>query len=130
MNRILRREFFKYFLAAFIFPAAWLWKKMVTSYEESNNASPIVLLEDKIPNGVSFHDKIIIIKKSSSIKVFSAKCSHLSCIIKNTEENEFVCPCHGSKYNMNGEAIRGPSQKPLSQLRFKHDKNRIIVYGS
>jgi Rieske Fe-S protein len=130
MNQIVRRKFIKYIFAAFIFPVVWLWKKMVVNYEDSKAAAPILLFKDEIPNGISFHDKFFIIKKSSSIKVFSSKCSHLGCIIRNAEGNEFVCPCHGSKYNINGEAVRGPAQKPLPELKFKIDKKKIVVYAS
>jgi cytochrome b6-f complex iron-sulfur subunit len=69
-------------------------------------------------------------KNNSSMKIYSSKCSHLGCKIKSTEGNEFVCPCHGSRYDFNGKVLKGPAQNPLTLLRFKKENNRIIIYES
>lgn len=43
----------------------------------------------------------------------NAVCTHLGCVVPwNASENKFICPCHGSQYNNEGQVVRGPA--PLS----------------
>ena len=45
----------------------------------------------------------------------SYKCPHAGCQAKwNEDENAFVCPCHGSKFNEEGVVLRGPAKKNLN----------------
>ena len=38
------------------------------------------------------------------------KCPHLGCsLIFNEEEKTWDCPCHSSRFNLDGECIKGPS---------------------
>jgi cytochrome b6-f complex iron-sulfur subunit len=44
----------------------------------------------------------------------SRKCTHLGCTVpwvKN--ENQFICPCHSSAFNIKGEVLRAPAPRPL-----------------
>ncbi|MEE1042990.1 MAG: Rieske 2Fe-2S domain-containing protein, partial [Clostridia bacterium] len=38
------------------------------------------------------------------------RCPHLGCALKwNRAEHTWDCPCHGSRFEENGELINGPS---------------------
>ncbi len=44
-------------------------------------------------------------------------CTHLGCLYNwNTQENKFICPCHGSQFQLNGEYIRGPAPRSLDRF--------------
>jgi glycine/D-amino acid oxidase-like deaminating enzyme/nitrite reductase/ring-hydroxylating ferredoxin subunit len=45
----------------------------------------------------------------------SAECTHLKCIIKwNNDEQSWDCPCHGSRFTVDGKVLNGPANKVLS----------------
>jgi cytochrome b6-f complex iron-sulfur subunit len=45
-------------------------------------------------------------------------CTHLGCTFPwNATEQEFQCPCHGSRYAADGSVTRGPAPLPLKLVR-------------
>jgi cytochrome b6-f complex iron-sulfur subunit len=45
-------------------------------------------------------------------------CTHLGCLPKWVDTNfRFECPCHGSKYQLNGRYIEGPAPRSLDRFR-------------
>ncbi|MBL8160802.1 MAG: Rieske (2Fe-2S) protein [Anaerolineae bacterium] len=45
-------------------------------------------------------------------------CTHLGCLPKWVETNtRFECPCHGSKYELNGKWIEGPAPRSLDRFK-------------
>ncbi|MBZ0330691.1 FAD-dependent oxidoreductase [Halomonas sp. ANAO-440] len=54
--------------------------------------------------------------EAGELKVLSAVCPHLKCIVHwNPEESTWDCPCHGSRFDTDGEVIEGPAYRPLSR---------------
>lgn len=47
-----------------------------------------------------------------------AVCTHLGCLPKWSENNfRFECPCHGSKFELDGEYITGPAPRGLDRFQ-------------
>jgi cytochrome b6-f complex iron-sulfur subunit len=56
--------------------------------------------------------KVVIFADSDGIFAISSICTHLGCTVAPTEWG-FQCPCHGSKYTLDGKVIAGPAPRPL-----------------
>ncbi|MEU6079406.1 FAD-dependent oxidoreductase [Streptomyces sp. NPDC047108] len=46
----------------------------------------------------------------------SARCTHLGCLVAfNAAEEAWECPCHGSRFAVDGSVIQGPATSPLER---------------
>lgn len=95
----------------------------------NKNKNQIVLPND-FPNGITFAEQFIVVKSNERIKIFNSRCTHLGCLINNSLNDVFICPCHGSKFSSDGEVLKGPAMKALNELKFRIDKskNQIIIF--
>lgn len=51
----------------------------------------------------------------SKNKVCNHICPHMKCkLLYNKEENTIDCPCHGSRFDLNGKVISGPSKNNVN----------------
>ena len=48
----------------------------------------------------------------------SLRCTHLGCLVRfNAAETSWDCPCHGSRFGVDGAVLEGPANRPLPQKR-------------
>jgi len=60
-------------------------------------------------------------KKSAQEFIFlSSICTHMKCQLKwDNTEKIWDCPCHGSKFSVEGVVLEGPAQKSLQRINIK-----------
>lgn len=55
---------------------------------------------------------------SGDFHTFSAVCTHMGCDVAfNTAESTWDCPCHGSRFAVDGRVIHGPAVRELKPFR-------------
>jgi len=52
---------------------------------------------------------------ANTFQAIDAVCTHEGCTITNIDGATYVCPCHGSRYNRNGQVMAGPAMASLRQ---------------
>lgn len=58
----------------------------------------------------------VLIKDAQGFHALSLICTHLGCTVE-TRLDGFACPCHGSRFDLQGRVTRGPAAQPLKVLR-------------
>lgn len=58
-----------------------------------------------------YEDKAVYVSPTGKHYVVKRKCPHLKCnLIFNSVEHTWDCPCHGSRFDLSGNCIFGPSE--------------------
>lgn len=54
--------------------------------------------------------------EAGAVHGVSARCTHLGCLVHfNEAERAWECPCHGSRFAVDGAVIQGPANRPLER---------------
>ena len=81
---------------------------------------------DNAPGDLAFG--AFVVKSGSNVAVFAQNCSHLGCSINfNADAKTFDCPCHGSRFHLDGTVLHGPAQNPLSHLSWKQGDSPATI---
>ncbi|MBW2510976.1 MAG: Rieske (2Fe-2S) protein [Deltaproteobacteria bacterium] len=63
-----------------------------------------------------------------SFLALSRTCTHLGCSVPwDEEKNQFVCPCHGSTFNLTGEVLSAPAPRPLDYYPVRIENGIVKV---
>lgn len=78
------------------------------------SGSPVLIVRD--PNN------------SKTISAVNPTCTHKGCsVVWKAEEKNFVCPCHGAKFAIDGKIVKEPASKPLATYQAKIEGDSILV---
>lgn len=85
---------------------------------------------DNAPGELAFSG--FVVKNQGKVDVLAINCSHLGCSVAlNPDAKTFDCPCHGSRFHLDGTVLHGPAAYPLSHLNWTQgsDPTAIDVDG-
>jgi Rieske Fe-S protein len=69
-----------------------------------------------------------LVRSGSSYRALSTTCPHAGCAVDWSEaERAFVCPCHDSRFGLDGTRTAGPSPRDLDALPIALDGGRVQV---
>jgi len=73
-------------------------------------------------------DKVVVTQPSAGVfKGFSTTCTHAGCTVNKIADGTIDCPCHGSKFNLDGSVANGPAQKPLPAENITVQGDSIVL---
>ncbi|MBI3947277.1 MAG: Rieske 2Fe-2S domain-containing protein [Armatimonadetes bacterium] len=82
--------------------------------------------------------RVYLLRDARGFRALSAVCTHLGCtVVKDAARHGFRCPCHGSRFNEQGEPVVGPARRALAwhpvalsrDGRLQIDRGRAIGAG-
>jgi glycine/D-amino acid oxidase-like deaminating enzyme/nitrite reductase/ring-hydroxylating ferredoxin subunit len=66
--------------------------------------------------GSGLRQRAVYRDEEGELHSLSARCTHLGCIVSfNPAERTWDCPCHGSRFGLDGQVLEGPAVHPLER---------------
>lgn len=94
-----------------------------SNLKTANTYIKMKLFKKNTFNIINEKDVIIYKDGNKEYKVYN-KCPHMGCkLLFNELEKTWDCPCHGSRFNLSGKSIFGPSNYSISVSNFTKKKN-------
>jgi nitrite reductase/ring-hydroxylating ferredoxin subunit len=68
-----------------------------------------------VPDGVR-GKKGVFRDRDGTLHAVSLRCTHMGCLLRfNAAERSWDCPCHGSRFDVDGSVLEGPAVAPLAR---------------
>ncbi len=80
-----------------------------------------------VGSGVIVDDLVVTQPTAGVFKGFSATCTHKGCTVDKVADGTIDCPCHGSKFNLDGTVAKGPAAKPLENKAISVEGDSIVL---
>ncbi|OKH76711.1 (2Fe-2S)-binding protein [Mycobacterium sp. ST-F2] len=83
-----------------------------------------------VGSGVIVGETVITQPAAGTFKGMSAICTHQGCTVSEIADGSIICPCHGSKFALDGSVQEGPAKKPLPARVIKVSGDSIVVQAT
>jgi Rieske Fe-S protein len=80
-----------------------------------------------VGSGVIVDDIVVTQPTAGKFEAFSSVCTHAGCNVSEVADGLITCPCHGSKFNLDGTVSHGPAKSPLESKSIKVQGDSIIA---
>jgi Rieske Fe-S protein len=86
---------------------------------------------DQIPVGggtiFEIYEVVVTRPTVGEFRGFSAACTHTGCIVTEVAAGTINCPCHGSRYRLDGTVAAGPAPRPLPERPVSVVDGQVVV---
>ena len=80
-----------------------------------------------VGSGVIVGKTVVTQPTAGHFKAFSAVCTHSGCLVNKIADGTIDCPCHGSKFSLDGAVVNGPAKKPLEPVAVRVLGDSIVA---
>jgi Rieske Fe-S protein len=80
-----------------------------------------------VGSGVILDDIVLTQPTAGVFKGFSSVCTHAGCKVSKIEDGTIDCPCHGSKFSLEGAVVQGPAKDPLEAKAVSVQGDSIVA---
>lgn len=106
----------------------------LTSKEDQLH-SPIVVYDRVLEKGADWqhitNSRAWVKRDNQGIMALVATCTHLGCEVNyHADIKEWLCPCHGSRYDAEGKPISGPAQKALPRVAVERRADGSLIINT
>ena len=113
---------------------AWPVFRFLAPRASSGEGSLVHVAKKDVPvGGAHFfnfrgHPAVLLQPKPGDYVALTAVCTHLGCIVKwVSDKGQFLCPCHGGQFSVEGQVLGGPPPKPLEKYPVKIEDADLVV---
>jgi cytochrome b6-f complex iron-sulfur subunit len=75
--------------------------------------------------------KVFVVHGSEGFYAMSSICTHLGCMVRREAPGgsgpAFTCPCHGSRFDLEGKVKGGPAPRPLDRFELTAEGDKLVV---
>ncbi|GAC1385255.1 MAG: Rieske (2Fe-2S) protein [Marmoricola sp.] len=84
----------------------------------TSKLTPLVKTSEvPVGGGVILHDAVVTQPSAGEFKAFSPVCTHQGCTVAQVQNQQILCPCHGSAFSISTGAVEGgPAPSPLPTI--------------
>ena len=73
---------------------------------------------------------VIVVNSGGSFVAVTRTCTHSSCSVAyNKSSNDFICPCHGGTFDIDGNVVSGPPPSALKKYSVTKNGNILTISG-
>ena len=70
----------------------------------------------------------VVKEADNKVVAFGPQCTHLACAYHwESGAGQFQCPCHGSRFAIDGKVLAGPAARPLDRYVTRIEDNRLQI---
>ena len=80
-----------------------------------------------VGSGKVFGDTIVTQPTPGVFDGFVARCTHTGCKLPSVTGDSIDCPCHGSRFALDGSVLRGPAMAPLEPVAVKVQGGQVVA---
>jgi cytochrome b6-f complex iron-sulfur subunit len=75
--------------------------------------------------------RIYVIRDAHGFYALGSICTHLGCMTRfDRDKRAISCPCHGSRFHLDGRVAEGPAPRALPRLQISLDRGVLVVDSS
>jgi Rieske Fe-S protein len=139
---VLRRQFTKFLTltsAGMLAGNVWIFVRSLFDRTHRQYPQKAVAKVSAIPPGgvklfryPTENDPCIMVRtRAGKLVAYSQKCTHLSCAVYYSEENNRLeCPCHEGYFSIEtGRVLQGPPPRPLPRVALQQRGEDILAVG-